>query len=108
MFKYIKDALNECEKIVFCDVINLSKSQKRLYFKSLDAMKSGDFLELSLRKCLNCFKIFSCAFKIENNPFSRMNVACHVNVLAYIILELIVWCGTLDSYKLCVINGISL
>jgi hypothetical protein len=28
--------------------------------------------------------------------------------LAYIILELIVWCGTLDSYKLCVINGISL
>jgi hypothetical protein len=108
MFKYIKDALNECEKIVFCYVINLSKSQKRLYFKTLDTMKSGDFLELPLRKCFNCFKVFSCAFKIENNPFSRMNVARHVNVLAYIILELIVWCGTPDSYKLCVINGISL
>jgi hypothetical protein len=88
MFKYIKDALNECEKIVFCYVINLSKSPKWLYFKTLDAMKSGDFLELPLRKCFNCFKVFSCAFTIENNPFSRMNVTHHVNVLAYIILKL--------------------
>jgi hypothetical protein len=90
MFKYIKDALNECENIVFCYVINLSKSQKRPYFKTLHAMKIGDFLELPLRKCFNCFKVFNCAFKIENNPCSRMNVACYINVLAYIILELIV------------------
>jgi hypothetical protein len=88
MFKFIKDALNECERIVFCYVINLSKSQKWLYFKTLDAMKSANFLELPLRKCFICFKVFSCAFKIENNPFSRINVTCHVNILAYIILEL--------------------
>jgi hypothetical protein len=88
MFKYIKDALNECEKMIFCYVINLSKSQNWLYFKNLDAMKSGDFLELPLRKCFICFKVFSCAFSIENNPFSRINVTCHVNVLAYNILEL--------------------
>jgi hypothetical protein len=86
MFKYIKDALNECENIVFCHVINLSKSQKWLYFKTLDAMKSGNFLELPLRKWFICFEVFSCAFKIENNPFSRINVTPHVNVLAYIIL----------------------
>jgi hypothetical protein len=63
MFKYIKDALNECERIVFCYVINLSKSQKRLYFKVLDGMKSGDFLELPFRKCFICFELFSCAFQ---------------------------------------------
>jgi hypothetical protein len=51
-------------------------------------MKSGDFLELPLIKCFICFKLFSCAFKIENNPFSRINVTRCVNVLAYIILEL--------------------
>jgi hypothetical protein len=51
-------------------------------------MKSGDYLELLLRKCFICFKVFSFAFKIENNPFSRINVTRHVNVLAYIILEL--------------------
>jgi hypothetical protein len=26
-------------------------------------------------------------FKIENNPFSRINVTLHVNILAYIILK---------------------
>jgi hypothetical protein len=51
-------------------------------------MKNGDFLEFPLRKCFICFKVFSCAFKIENNPFSTTNVTPHVNVLAYIILEL--------------------
>jgi hypothetical protein len=49
-------------------------------------MKSGNFLELPLRKWFICFEVFSCAFKIENNPFSRINVTPHVNVLAYIIL----------------------
>jgi hypothetical protein len=52
-------------------------------------MKSRDFLELPSRKCFICFKVFICPFKIENNPFSRINVTHDVNVLAYIILELI-------------------
>jgi len=43
-------------------------------------MKSGDFLELPLTKKFICFKVFSCAFKVENNPFSRINVIHHVNV----------------------------
>jgi hypothetical protein len=51
-------------------------------------MKSGNFLELPLIKKNISFKLFSCAFKIENKAFSRINVTRHVNVLAYIILEL--------------------
>jgi hypothetical protein len=72
MFKYIKDALNECEKIVFCYVINLSKSQTRLYFKTLDAIKSGDFLELPLRKCFICFKVCSYALKLKITHFQGL------------------------------------
>jgi len=50
-----KDCILLCYRLV-------KVPKKWLYFKTLDAMKSGDFLELPLRKCFTCFKVFSCAF----------------------------------------------